>query len=71
MMMWTMEGEVNRVGIVTDVDLGVVSKTLVARGLVSYSSGALRGGTLDLLSDLRSLKVVGELDAQKHICVTQ
>ena len=31
-----------RVGVVTDVDLGIVSKTLVARGLVSYPSGTLR-----------------------------
>ena len=36
-------GEVQyRVGVVTDVDLGIVSKTLVARGLVSYPSGTLR-----------------------------
>ena len=37
------DGEVQyRVGIVADVDLGVVSKTLVAWGLISYASGTLR-----------------------------
>ena len=32
----------NRVRVVADVDLRVVSKTLVARGLISYTSGTLR-----------------------------
>ena len=50
-----------RVGVVTDVDLGIVSKTLVARGLISYTSGTLRGRILYLLSDLRSVKVVTHL----------
>ena len=34
----------NRVRVIADVDLRVVSKTLVARGLISYTSGALRYG---------------------------
>ena len=36
------DGRSNRVRVVADVDLGVVSKTLVARGLISYTSSTLR-----------------------------
>ena len=42
MMIWMMEDEANRVWVVADVDLGVVSQTLVARGLISYASATLR-----------------------------
>ena len=55
-----------RVGVVTDVDLGIVSKTLVARGLVSYPSGTLRWRTLDLLDlDLDS-KLLEKMTIRKQ-----
>ena len=36
----------NRVRVIADVDLGVVSKTLVARGLIGYTSSTLKCGLL-------------------------
>jgi len=41
----------HRVRVIADVDLRVVSKTLVARGLISYTSGTLEESGLAAFSD--------------------